>query len=210
MKSLTALRALSALTGIPSSAAAAAAAATTFSYRFYSAQPQADLSSSTAPGSSDSDAYDNDAVFDSSHFTLPGASPDTKTLPQPTWDEKYRSRADKLLFGEEIPQKGRLRISVDEEENRQRVLARALLEAAIEAADDEDMTVKEEDQKSLAVGIIGAPNAGKSALTNCLVRLSHKYELLCAYDILGIHFQGFQCALIRLLSPSFDYYYYYR
>jgi len=54
------------------------------------------------------------------------------------------------------------------------VLAKALLEAALEAADDdedeeEDMVVKEEDQKSLSVGIIGVPNAGKSALTNSMV-----------------------------------------
>ncbi|KAI3870029.1 hypothetical protein MKW98_021537, partial [Papaver atlanticum] len=35
--------------------------------------------------------------------------------------------------------------------------------------EEEDMIVKEEDQKSLSVGIIGAPNAGKSALTNFMV-----------------------------------------
>lgn len=186
------LRALSGLSRIPSPAAAAVAAGF-FSRRFYSAQPQADLPSSSAPCSSDSEAYDNDAVFDSSQFTLPGTSADdTRNITQPTWDEKYRSRADKLLFGEETPQKGRLRILVDEEENRQRVLARALLEAAIEAADDEEaeeqLIVKDEDQKSLAVGIIGAPNAGKSALTNFLVRISRKFELLYAFEILGIHY----------------------
>ena len=55
------------------------------------------------------------------------------------------------------------------------MLAKALLEAALEAPDDddeeedEDLVVKEEDQKSLSVGIIGAPNAGKSALTNYMV-----------------------------------------
>ena len=50
---------------------------------------------------------------------------------------------------------------------------KALLEAALSPPDaeddDEEMAVREEDQKSLAVGIIGAPNAGKSALTNFMV-----------------------------------------
>ena len=48
-----------------------------------------------------------------------------------------------------------------------------MLEAALEGPDedaDHDQEVKEEDQKSLSVGIIGAPNAGKSALTNFMVR----------------------------------------
>ncbi|KAL6196925.1 hypothetical protein ACLB2K_032538 [Fragaria x ananassa] len=50
----------------------------------------------------------------------------------------------------------------------------ALLEAALERGeeeeeeDGEEEVVKEEDQKSVALGIIGAPNAGKSALTNYL------------------------------------------
>ncbi|PPS10570.1 hypothetical protein GOBAR_AA10072 [Gossypium barbadense] len=44
--------------------------------------------------------------------------------------------------------------------------------ASLEGPDedaDQDQEVKEEDQKSLSVGIIGAPNAGKSALTNFMV-----------------------------------------
>jgi len=56
------------------------------------------------------------------------------------------------------------------------VLAKALLEAAMEKEEEEEGAegangvVKEEEQKSLSVGIIGAPNAGKSALTNFMVR----------------------------------------
>ncbi|KAK4759687.1 hypothetical protein SAY87_022818 [Trapa incisa] len=193
MRSLAALRALSALVRIPSSAAT-----TSFSRRLYSAQSQADLSSSTTTASSDSEAYDNDDVYDSSHFTLPGAAPDAKTLPQTTWDEKYRTRADKLLFGEDTTKRGSLRTSVDEEDNRQRLLARALLEAAVEAVDHEDaeegMTVKEEDQKSLSVGIIGAPNAGKSALTNYLVgtkvaAVSRKTNTTM-HEVLGVMTEG--------------------
>ncbi|KAL8508644.1 hypothetical protein ACS0TY_019043 [Phlomoides rotata] len=50
--------------------------------------------------------------------------------------------------------------------------ASEFLEAALDqelGKDAEVMEIKEEDQKSLAVGIIGAPNAGKSSLTNFMV-----------------------------------------
>lgn len=89
------------------------------------------------------------------------------------WDEAYRVRADRVLFGE----RNRAKKLLEEEEERERAtrLARALLEAALEPPDDAeeegDMVVKEEDQKSLSVGIIGAPNAGKSSLTNFMVNL---------------------------------------
>jgi len=79
------------------------------------------------------------------------------------------------VFGEEGP-KGKLRLKEEEDERRRRVLAKALLEAAVENEEEEEGVegekgiVKEEEQKSLSVGIIGAPNAGKSALTNFMVR----------------------------------------
>ena len=76
-----------------------------------------------------------------------------------------------MIFGEEGP-KGKLRLKEEEDERRRRALAKALLEAALDGGDKEEEEemkglgmVKEEDQKSLSVGIIGAPNAGKSALT---------------------------------------------
>ncbi|GMY35057.1 GTP-binding protein ERG-like [Fagus crenata] len=148
----------------------------TFLYHFYSAQPQEDDATHN-PTFSDSE-NGSDSVFDSTHYTLPsfgGSETNAAQAPQqPTWDEKYREKADELIFGKET-QKGKLRILEEEEERRRRVLAKALLEAALEAPDDddeeedEDLVVKEEDQKSLSVGIIGAPNAGKSALTNYMV-----------------------------------------
>jgi GTPase len=64
---------------------------------------------------------------------------------------------------------------LQEEEERERTtrLARSLLEAALEPLDvveeGKDMVVREEDQMSLSVGIIGAPNAGKSSMTNFMV-----------------------------------------
>jgi GTPase len=64
---------------------------------------------------------------------------------------------------------------LQEEEERERttMLARSLLEAALEPPDvveeGKDMVVREEDQMSLSVGIIGAPNAGKSSMTNFMV-----------------------------------------
>ncbi|KAK4798326.1 hypothetical protein SAY86_030652 [Trapa natans] len=81
------------------------------------------------------------------------------------------------------------------------------LKLAIEAADykdaEEGMTAKEEDQKSLYVGIIGAPNARKSALTNYLVLWSHKFHILYAYDILGLQFSRFYVCFASFLSMIF-------
>lgn len=133
---------------------------TTLLHRFlYSAQPQ----------QSDNE-NDTDSVFDSTDYTIPNFN-SKQQQQQPNWDEKYRERADKIIFGKET-QKNKLRgfFQQDEEEKSRRVLAKALLEAALDKADDEEEEeVKEEDQMSLSVGIIGAPNAGKSALTNYMV-----------------------------------------
>lgn len=76
-------------------------------------------------------------------------------------------------------------------------LARALLEAALEPPDDaeeENMAVKEEDQQSLSVGVIGAPNAGKSSLTNFMVgtkvaAVSRKTNTT-THEILGVMTKG--------------------
>lgn len=89
---------------------------------------------------------------------------------------------------------------VDEEE-RDRILARTLLEAALmpadEVEDEEDengSVVKEEDQRSLSVGIIGAPNAGKSSLTNFMVgskvaAVSRKTNTT-THEVLGVMTKG--------------------
>lgn len=146
-----------------------------FSHRCYSAQPEQDDPNHNPTFSDTENAPDS--VFDSSQFTIPNMDSCTKTEShspaESTWDKKYRARADKLIFGEES-EGVKYKIMEEEEERRRRVLAKALLEAALETADDQEeddeRTVKEEDQKSLAVGIIGAPNAGKSALTNFMVR----------------------------------------
>lgn len=64
------------------------------------------------------------------------------------------------------------------------MLAKTLLDVAVTSEyDEDDDEVKEEDQKSLSVGIIGAPNAGKSALTNFMV--IHFSSSLVAYGIFG-------------------------
>lgn len=148
-----------------------------FSHRRYSAEPEQDDSTHNPTFSDTENA--SDSVFDSAHFAIPNCDSFTKTEPQspadPTWDKKYRAKADKLIFGKDS-EGVKYKIMEEEEERRRRVLAKALLEAALETADDEEedeeRTVKEEDQKSLAVGIIGAPNAGKSALTNFMVCFS--------------------------------------
>ncbi|KAK7308624.1 hypothetical protein VNO77_42243 [Canavalia gladiata] len=139
---------------------------TTIFRAFFSAQPQQHHEDHLAPTTSS----DSDSVFDSSHYTIE-AHDGPHHKPRPTWDEQYRARADRVIFGDEGP-KGKLRLKDEEDERRRRVLAKALLEAALDNEEEEEEKVdlvKEEDQKSLTVGIIGAPNAGKSALTNYMV-----------------------------------------
>lgn len=137
-----------------------------FIHRFYSAQPQQ---------TDNETENDCDSVFDSSYFRIPmiddPQNNNAAKKQEPTWDEKYRERTDRIVFGEEA-QKGKLRIFQEEEEERKhRALAKALLQAALERQEEEEEEVKEEDQKSVAVGIIGAPNAGKSSIINYMVCL---------------------------------------
>lgn len=143
---------------------------------FYSAQPQRDESPVTAI----TDEYDDaSSVFDSSHYDLDlnlnrgNSSDDSGSERKSTWDDKYRDTVRSKVFGEDVKH---LRMLKKEEDKKKRaaILAKSLLEAALEQPDEEEeegdpREVKEEDQKSLSVGIIGAPNAGKSALTNCMV-----------------------------------------
>lgn len=140
--------------------------------------------------------------FDSSEYELPNmnsglgiglGSSETDTHVgnrEATWDEKYRRKVNKTLFGEEHEKfvkekknkkKGKTKNErmIEQEEKRRRtvILSKALLEAAVAENDeieseDDDEVVKVEDQLSLSVGIIGAPNAGKSALTNFMVCLN--------------------------------------
>ncbi|XP_019150769.1 PREDICTED: GTP-binding protein ERG [Ipomoea nil] len=153
-------------------------------YRFYSAQPQqADHSSASAlPSSSSSkeEDFSSPDVFDSSEYALASdltGNSETNTSGLPTWDDKYRDEVRRRVFGEDIPQASSSRVFVKEEEKRRRAaaLAKSLLEVAIGRSENEGLVqkdgklVKEEDQKSLSIGIIGAPNAGKSSLTNSMV-----------------------------------------
>ncbi|AQK40997.1 GTP-binding protein ERG [Zea mays] len=140
------------------------------------------LSTSSAAASSESDSAPAaaptpaaDADFDSSDYALPtpGPAPSRKinnpvaALRKLRFDPSLRARADEALFG-----KGLGAAAVEEQdEEHSRDVALALLDAALEPPDeDEDDLgeVKEEDQMSLSVGIVGAPNAGKSSLTNTM------------------------------------------
>ncbi|XP_068658312.1 GTP-binding protein ERG [Aristolochia californica] len=151
--------------------------------RLFASQPQPQNPIGTIEDSDDS-------VFDSSDFRLPTAS---DSAPKPTWNKSYREKADRAIFG--IEQEKR-----DEEEEKKRranMLAKALLEASLGKADDEEdaeMLVKEEDQQSLSVGIIGVPNAGKSALTNYMVgtkvaAVSRKTNTT-THEVLGVLTKG--------------------
>ncbi|CAO2817949.1 unnamed protein product [Amaranthus hypochondriacus] len=155
----------------------------TFLCRFLSSQSQVDHPT-TSISSSENETDNETPSFDSSHFTLPYENTQqlNPTKAGPIWDDSYRDKVKCRVFGEEVSTKENLRVKEEEEaeEEKHRVLARALLEAAIstpdeEGEEDEDLVVNVEDQKSLSVGIVGAPNAGKSALTNNMVSLFDPY-----------------------------------
>ncbi|GAV69235.1 MMR_HSR1 domain-containing protein/KH_2 domain-containing protein [Cephalotus follicularis] len=186
---MKAIRALKALTTKPHKTPITT---TALVQRFlYSAQPQ------QSDNETETESESTDSVFDSTHYTIP-TNPNIQRL-EPNWDEKYRERADKVIFGKDNQGKKLMGFfQEDEEEKRRRVLAKALLQAALDGADDEDEVdegeVKEEDQKSLSVGIIGAPNAGKSSLTNHMIgtkvaAVSRKTNTT-THEVLGVMTKG--------------------
>ncbi|CAF2044527.1 hypothetical protein BRARA_I02760 [Brassica rapa] len=158
----------------------------TFLRRFYSAQPNLDEPT-------------GDSVFDSSQYSIPVTEDSSKKQKQPNWDKGYRERVQRELFPED---KGKSKSpeedSSEEEESvdRSRILAKALLEAALDSADDElgEGEVREEDQKSLNVGIIGPPNAGKSSLTNFMVgtkvAAASRKTNTTTHEVLGVLTKG--------------------
>jgi GTPase len=143
------------------------------------------LSSTSAAASSDSDsaaAPPADTDFDSADYDLstPGPAPARKNaaaaaLSKIRFDPSIRARADAALLGKKV-ESWLIEPVTEEEEERSRDVAFALLEAAMEPPDEDgdEMPgeVREEDQMSLSVGIVGAPNAGKSSLTNTMVRMT--------------------------------------
>ena len=147
-----------------------------FLQRFYAVGTQPDHLPTSSTEEED-DTTSSSSVFDSSEydmgFSLNGDSEAGK-IKNPTWDEKYRDRVKSEVFKEEI-KSSRIVKKSEEKKKNAAVLAMSLLDAAIrwqdkeDEDDDENKEVTVEDQKSLAVGIIGAPNAGKSALTNFMV-----------------------------------------
>ncbi|KAG6472233.1 hypothetical protein ZIOFF_069692 [Zingiber officinale] len=163
--------------------------------RFFASGTQ---SQSQSPADTDSDAERPSADFDSSEFSLFSSTPSAPL--RPIWDEAYRAKADAALFQKREASRSLIQpdvIEEDEKTERATRLARALLEAALEPPDDaeeENMAVKEEDQRSLSVGVIGAPNAGKSSLTNFMVgtkvaAVSRKTNTT-THEILGVMTKG--------------------
>ncbi|XP_077213918.1 GTP-binding family protein [Tasmannia lanceolata] len=158
-------------------------------FRLYSAETQQENPIKTLE-------EDNPSDFNSKDFTWPPISdPAQKSPPEPTWNKAYRAKVDKTLFGVDTQKE----IEDEDEEKKRRAnrLAKALLQAALEKPDDEvegEMVVKEEEQRSLSVGIIGAPNAGKSALTNFMVgtkvaAVSRKTNTT-THELLGVMTKG--------------------
>ncbi|KAL5230652.1 hypothetical protein ABZP36_029428 [Zizania latifolia] len=160
-----------------------------------------DAAAAAASSDSDSAAAAPEADFDSSEFSLPPSLEPSKernpvsALRKLRFDPSLRARADEALFGKERDVRG-----LDEavEEERSREVALALLEAALEPPDEDDDVgpgeIREEDQMSLSVGIVGAPNAGKSSLTNTMVgtkvaAVSRKTNTT-THEILGVLTKG--------------------
>ncbi|KAK9156166.1 hypothetical protein Sjap_003646 [Stephania japonica] len=142
----------------------------------------------------------DDADFDSTHYALPSPTAPTQSEPKPSWDKAYRDRADRVISGAATNAKQKtMEVLIDEDEEKERALnlARAMLRASLEKPDEEEeatAAVKEEDQRSLSVGIIGAPNAGKSALTNFMVgtkvaAVSRKTNTT-THEVLGVMTKG--------------------
>ncbi|KAI3689474.1 hypothetical protein L2E82_47431 [Cichorium intybus] len=185
----------------------------TFLSRFYASQPLQENPASEIEETHITDT--NGFGFDSSHYELPnitlGLGLDEVAAPvansESTWDEKYRRKANRTIFGEEHEKlvkekkkkKSKKERMIEQEEKRRRaaILSKALLEAAVAPTDedeDDSEAVKAEDQLSLSVGIIGAPNAGKSALTNFMVgtkvsAVSRKTNTT-THEVLGVMTKG--------------------
>ncbi|PIA37670.1 hypothetical protein AQUCO_03000312v1 [Aquilegia coerulea] len=175
-------------------------------YRFYSAQPQPQQQDNNTTTDDESTTISSShPAFDSNDYILPTIDSSPIQKPIPTWDQSYRRKAERVIFGEDSKQRPIKEEEDDDdvddkeeqEKERSRMLAKALLQAALEKTDDaeeEHMIVKEEDQKSIHVGIIGAPNAGKSALTNYMVgtkvsAVSRKTNTT-THEVLGVVTKG--------------------
>ncbi|CAN8290531.1 unnamed protein product [Cochlearia groenlandica] len=172
-----------------------------FLRRFYTAEPNLD-----EPISVDGENPISGSVYDSNQYTIPDKDP-LKRPKRFNWDKGYRARVEQELFPKET-QKAKSKTldqvetsdEEDEEEeedsDRSRILAKALLEAALESADEElgEGEVREEDQKSLNVGIIGPPNAGKSSFTNFMVgtkvAAASRKTNTTTHEVLGVLTKG--------------------
>lgn len=145
-----------------------------FLQRFYGAEAEPDLPTSTF---GEEDVNNPTSVFDSSQYTLKGLDLNNdlgaERSKTPTWDEKYREKVNRKIFGESSASSRILKKDDNLKKKNAAELAMRLLDAALEQPydgdEEEEKEVRLEDQRSLAVGIIGPPNAGKSALTNCMV-----------------------------------------
>ncbi|KAL8216245.1 hypothetical protein R6Q57_023082 [Mikania cordata] len=173
----------------------------TFLSRFYASQPLQENPVSEIEETHT--AGNNGYGFDSSHYELPDmnmVSAETHVANRESnWEEKHRRKANIAIFREEHEELGKGQKNkkkskservMEQEEKRRRteILSRALLEAAVAATDededdDDSEVVKVEDQLSLSVGIIGAPNAGKSALTNFLVCLNFINAMVLGFKV---------------------------
>lgn len=121
-------------------------------------------------------------------------------------DENLRSRSSSSSSEEPGPS-GSGGLSDWERGKRAEAQAMSLLRVALDEADENEegsVFVREEEQKSLRVGIVGAPNAGKSKLTNYLVgSLSYSFTLLLSLFLCpALLIEGNGLSHSNLLSPA--------
>ncbi|KAL5977622.1 hypothetical protein ACLOJK_041520 [Asimina triloba] len=189
---------------------------------FFSAQPHQSIPRPSSTPAEEYEDSDSVSIFDSSDFSFP-ATPVT-AKPDPTWNDAYRAKVDRTLFGVDTTQQQRQQVDKESEKKKKKKerwkekksllppeeddegekrranrLAKVLLQAALEKPDaveqeESGMIVEEEDQRSLSVGIIGAPNAGKSCLTNFMVgtkvsAVSRKTNTT-THEVLGVMTKG--------------------
>ncbi|KAE8688028.1 hypothetical protein F3Y22_tig00111005pilonHSYRG00182 [Hibiscus syriacus] len=88
------------------------------------------------------------------------------TPEQPTWDVQHRKRIERELFKKDL-QDRYFKVEDEEEERRRRVLAKALLEAALEGPDEDaeqDKEVNEETRNLSPLGLLAPLMPGSRPL----------------------------------------------
>ncbi|KAE8724802.1 GTP-binding protein ERG [Hibiscus syriacus] len=121
-----------------------------------------------------------DSVFDSGQFSIPDTP--RSTPQQPTWDVQHRKRIERELFKNDLQDRY---FEDEEEERRRRVLAKALLEAALKGPD-------EDAEQDLEVGTkVAAVSRKTNTTTHEVLGVMTKGDTqICFFDTPGLMFNS--------------------